>query len=139
MPGLLPGGTITNTAPVTDSPTGVSGRLTDTVQNVNVLAGAVTASVITADVSANGNPPTLGDASSFVGLQVRGFPALTDNVPANTRLTLVPGVYVYLHRRVQTATAVTVVMIQIVVTGTNSLLLPQGLVINVGAASVGVA
>ncbi len=139
IPGVLSTGTVSNTVQGTSDSTQVSGRVTSTVQNANLLAGTVTATAVHADVTATGNPPTLGDSSSFVGLTVAGFPTINANVAANTRLTLTGIGTLWLHHRIKTATSVTVVMIQLVITdASNRFGLSVGTTINVASATVGV-
>lgn len=134
VPGVISTGTITDTAEGTVKE--VSGETTSTVQNVNLLGGAITASVVTADVTANGNPPTLGDNSSLVGLTVNGVP-MSGTPPANTKLSL-PGIgTLWLHRVIKTASSINVIMIQVAVTDKSNPLV--GTTIDVGYARVGVS
>ncbi len=137
IPGVLTSGTIDDTATGTVSSTEDSGEMTSTVQGLNLLSGTVTATAIKADVTATGNPPTLGDNSSFLGLQVAGHPEITDNVPPNTKLSL-PGIgTLWLHRRIETPTGIKVIMIQLII-GSSGTGLPVGAVVDVGYARVGV-
>jgi hypothetical protein len=139
VPGLLSSGTITDTANGIVSQAQVFGETSSTVQNLNLLNGEVTAKVIKADVSATGNPPILGDTSSFVGLKVSGQPQITDAVPPNTELSLPNIGTLWLHRQVKTATGISVIMVELIVTNPNN---PPGLAVgttvDVGSANVGV-
>ena len=90
--------------------------MTAAIQNLNLLGGLVTATVVKADVTASGNPPSLGDHSSFVGLSVAGQPGIGDNVPVNTKVPLAGLGTLWLHRVVQTGTSIRVIMIQLDVT-----------------------
>jgi hypothetical protein len=139
IPGVLTSGTISDTAEGIVSATQVSGETSSTVQGLNLLNGLITAKVIKADVTTNGNPPTLGDKSSFLGLKVAGAPLITDNVPPNTAIAL-PGIgTLWLHRRIKTTNHITVIMIQVVVSNSNNVAhLPVGTVIDVADANVGV-
>jgi hypothetical protein len=110
-----------------------------TIEGLNLLSGLVAATVIKADVTANGNPPSLGDHSSFLDLSVAGFPAIGDNVPPNTKLTL-PGIgTLWLHRVIKTSTSIRVIMIQLIVKVKGN---PLGLALNttvdVASAQVGI-
>jgi hypothetical protein len=135
IPNVLGTGTIEDTANGTVSSTQVSGEMTSAVENLNLLSGAVTATAINADVTANGNPPTLGDNSSFVGLHVAGHPEITDSVPPNTKVSL-PGIgTLWLHRRIETPNGIKVIMLQLFIHGTSTGL-PVGAVVNVGYARV---
>src|SRR5581483_1361320 len=140
IPGLLKSGTITDTANGTVSSTQVFGETSSTIQQVSLLSGAITASVVKADVTANGNPPALGDNSSFIGLHVAGHPGIGDNVPVNTKLGL-PGIgTLWLHKQVKTANGITVIMIQLIIGSKNNPAgLPKGARVNVGYAHVGVS
>jgi hypothetical protein len=138
IPGVLTTGTVTDTANGTANPKKVAGEVTAAVQDLN-LAGIVTATAVTADVTAAGNPPSLGDKSSFVGLTVSGQPGIGDNVPPNTKVHL-PGIgTLWLHKVVKTATSIRVIMIQLDVTvPSNPTGLKPGTVVDVASALVGV-
>jgi hypothetical protein len=139
IPGVLTTGTVTDTATGTATSRRVAGEVTAGVQNLNLLGGMVTATAVQADVTASGNPPSLGDKSSFVGLSVAGQPGIGDNVPANTKVPL-PGIgTLWLHRVVRTATSIQVIMIQLNVTvPSNPTGLTPGTVVNITSAQVGV-
>lgn len=139
IPGLLKSGTITDTANGTVSSTQVLGETSSTIQQVNLLSGVVTASVVKADVTAHGNAPP-GDNSSFIGLQVAGHPGIGDNVPVNTKLGL-PGIgTLWLHKQMKTAHGIKVIMIQLVIGNKNNPLgLRKGVTVNVAFARVGVS
>jgi hypothetical protein len=138
LPALLKSGTIIDTANGTVNATKVFGEMSSTIQGVNLLSGAITATVVKADVTANGKPPKLGDKSSFIGLHVAGHPGITDNVPVNTKINL-PGIgTLWLHRRVKTKQGIRVIMIQLII-GSNSTPFPAGAKIDVGYARVSVS
>jgi hypothetical protein len=140
LPGVLKSGTITDTANGTVTSSRVSGEMTSTIQGVNLLSGAIRATVVKADVKANGNPPTLRDKSSFIGLHVAGHPGITDNVPVNTKVNL-PGIgTLWLHKQVKTSHGIRVIMIQLVIgSAANPAGLPVGATVDVGFARVGVS
>jgi hypothetical protein len=141
LPGVLKSGTIRDTANGTVNSTEVSGEMTSTIHRVNLLSGAITATVVKADVTANGNPPALGgDKSSFIGLHVSGHPQINDSVPANTKVNL-PGIgTLWLDKQVQTSEGIRVIMIQLVIgNNSNPLGLPPGATVDVGYARVGVS
>jgi hypothetical protein len=140
IPGILGTGTVTDTAEGIADATTVSGEVTSTVQNLDLLSGLVTATVIKAGATASGNPPTLGDDSSFLGLSVAGHPEIGDNVPANTRVSLAGIGTLWLHRVIQAAGGTEVIMVQLVVTAPgNPLGLTTGTVVNVASARIGVS
>jgi hypothetical protein len=124
VPGILTSGTVTDTAAGTDTGKHASAVITSTVQGLNLLTGTVQATLIKADVSAAGNPPTFGDTSTFTGLTVAGHPGITDNVPPNTKVSLAGLGTLWLHRQIKTASKITVIMVQLVVTNASN---PEGL------------
>jgi len=139
IPGVLATGTVTDTANGTANANKVSGEVTAAIQNLNLLGGMVTATVVKADVTASGNPPSLGDHSSFVGLSVAGQPGIGDNVPVNTKVPLAGIGTLWLHRVVQTGTSIRVIMIQLDVTvPSNPLGLSPGTVVDIASAQVNV-
>jgi hypothetical protein len=139
IPGILTTGTVADTVQGTDTATKVSGETSSTVQGLNLLAGTVKATVIKADVTASGNPPALGNHSTFLGLSVAGFPGITDHVAPNTKLSLAGIGTLWLNRQIKTAHKITVIMVQLDVTvPSNPLGLQPGTVVNVAYASVGI-
>jgi hypothetical protein len=124
IPAVLTAGAVTDTVEGRSTATTVSGKVTAAVQNLNLLAGKVTATAVEADVSATGNPPVTADHSSFVGLSVAGHPGLGDNPAPNTKLSLAGIGTLWLHRVFRTAGGIKVIMIQLVVTVPNN---PSGL------------
>jgi hypothetical protein len=139
VPGVLATGTVTDTANGTANARRVSGEVTAAIQNLNLLGGMVTATAVKADVTASGNPPSLGDNSAFAGLTVTGQPGIGDNVPANTKVPLSGIGTLWLHRVVQTGSSIRVIMIQLDVTvPSNPLGLSPGTVVNVASAQVNV-
>ncbi|HEX8769729.1 MAG TPA: choice-of-anchor P family protein, partial [Acidimicrobiales bacterium] len=100
IPGIATSGTVRNTAQGTVGTTTATGETTSTVEQLNLLNGLVTATVIKADAhaSSDGTTNTFSDAGSqFVGLSVAGHPEITANVGANTKITI-DGITLYLHR-----------------------------------------
>lgn len=140
VPGVLKTGTITDTANGIVSSAHVSVETRSTIQQVNLLSGVIRATAVTADVIADGNPPTLGDNSSFVGLHILGHSQIKDNVAPNTKVNL-PGIgTLWLHKRVKTSEGIRVIMIQLVIgSQSNPAGLPLGATIDVGYARVGVS
>ena len=96
-----------------------------TIQGLNLL-GLVTATAVKADVTATGNPPALGDNSSFLDLVVAGTPITIQPAP-NTKLTLAGIGTLWLHRVIKTSTSIRVIMIQLIVTVPGN---PLGLALN---------
>jgi len=140
IPGILTTGTVTDTAEGLVSPVLVSGATTSTVAGLNLLGGMVTAKTIKAAVTVSGNPATSGDNSSFLGLSVKGFPNLGDNVAPNTKLSLKGLGTLWLHRQIRTTNGIEVIMVQLIVTSqSNPFGLAAGTTVNVAYAQVAVS
>jgi hypothetical protein len=138
IPGVLTTGTVVDTAEGIDNPKAVSGETSSTVQGVN-LAGIVSATAVHSDVTANGNPPTLSNNSTFLGLSVSGFPGITDTPATNTKLRLAGIGTLWLNKQTETANRITVIAIQLVIkVPSNPLGLAPGTTVNVAYASIGV-
>ncbi len=133
-PDLLLSGTAVTTAEGGATSTGRYAKTTATVEDVNLLNGTITATLVRGVAKSTYNSSTgrfsgttLG--SSFVDLKVLGR-AISDNPSPNTRVD-VPGVgYVILYERVPkngtTYNSIGVNMIRLVVTTSNSFGLPAG-------------
>jgi hypothetical protein len=108
------------------------------IQTLNLLSGLVTATAVKADVTATGNPPALGDNSSFVHLVVAGTPVTIQPAP-NTKISLAGIGTLWLHRVIKTSTSIRVIMIELIVTVPGN---PLGLALNttvtVASAKVGI-
>jgi hypothetical protein len=138
LPGLAISGTVVDTAEGIDNHKQSSAETSSTIQDLNLLAGLVTATAVKADVTANGNPPTLGDNSSFLDLSVNGM-AISGTPPPNTKIPLAGIGTLWLHRVFQTSNSIHVIMIQLIVTvPSNPLGLTPGTTVNVASASVGI-
>jgi hypothetical protein len=139
IPGLLTTGTVADTAEGTDNSKSVAGEVSSTVQGLNLLAGTVEATAVNSDVTANGNPPTLANNSTFVGLTVAGFPGITDTPAPNTKINLAGLGTLWLNRQQENAHRITVIAIQLVVkVPSNPLGIAPGTVVNIAYASIGV-
>ncbi|MBA3529066.1 MAG: hypothetical protein H0T91_07140 [Propionibacteriaceae bacterium] len=112
-------GTIANTAKGTVSATAINAETTSTVQGANLLNGLVKATVIKADArgSKTGTTYSFSDTgSSFGSLTVAGHPEITAKVAPNTTVAIQGVGTLYLHRVIRTNGAVTVRMIELVIT-----------------------
>jgi len=134
--GLVLSGTAVDTAEGVNNHKKSQGETTSTIQNLNLLNGLVTATAVKADVTASGNPPTLGDNSTFLSLSVNGTP-ITTNPPPNTKMSIAGIGTLWLHRVFMTSNSIRVVMIQLVVTVPGAPL-PVGTTVNVANAQVGI-
>ncbi len=141
LTGILTSGTVTDTAESSLGSLGSSGVTTSTVQNLNLLSGLVSASVIRAQTNTfiNGSLHYLISGSGqFTSLSVAGHPEINDNVPANTTVPIAGLGTLYLYRIINnfpSPHSVEVRMVELVVTQTNLLGLPIGLDIIVGDAN----
>jgi hypothetical protein len=130
---ILTSGTVTDTAESSLGPVASSGLTTSTVQNLNLLSGFVSASLIKAQTNTFINSSThylISGSGQFIGLSVAGHPEINDNVPPNTQVPIAGLGTLYLYRVINNFPAphsVEVRMVELVVTQTNLLGLPIGL------------
>lgn len=136
LPGVFSVGEVVDTAQGTVDSTLAVGETTSTVQGVAVLTDLVTATVVQADARASKAAGTLtfDDASTFVGLSVKGFANIDDNVAPNTRLSIAGLGTLWLHRVIQRSNSIEIRMIELIVTESNSFGLPIGTDVQVAVA-----
>ncbi len=135
LPGVVSSGTAANTVNGTLGTTSTV-ESTATIQNVNVLGGLVTVDAVKADAHASltGGTVSLNETgSTFANLVVGGQP-IPANVAPNTKMTL-GGLTIWLNRVTQTKTGITIRMIEVHVSGSNTQGLPIGSDIQVASAS----
>lgn len=141
LTGILSSGTITDTAESSLGPLASSGVTTSSVQNLNLLSGLVSASLIKAQTNTFINSSThylISGSGQFVNLSVAGHPEINDSVPANTSVPIAGLGTLYLYRIINNFPAphsVEVRMLELVVTQTNLLGLPIGLDVIVSDAN----
>src|SRR5713101_4319089 len=141
VPLLFSVGDVVDTTLGTVNGTSAVGETTSTVQAVTVVTDLVTASLVKADAHAskiNGNLSFSDTGSTFVGLSVKGFPEINDNVPPNTRLSIAGLGTLWLHRVLHTSNSIEVRMIELIVTESNSIGIPIGTDIQVAVAEASV-
>ncbi|PYK39183.1 MAG: hypothetical protein DME49_05190 [Verrucomicrobia bacterium] len=141
VPPLFSVGEVDDTVQGTVNGTSAVGETTSTVQAVTVLTDLVTASVVKADAHAskiNGNLTFSDTGSMFVGLSVKGFPEIGDDVAPNTRLHIAGLGTLWLHRVIHTSNSIEVRMIELIVTEANSFGIPIGTDVQVAAAEASV-
>ncbi len=139
LPGLASIGAVTNTDRGTLSANAGNGETTSTIAGVNLLSSLVTADAIKADARialVNGKRTTSSAGSRFLGLRVRGLPAIGDNVKPNTKVNIAGIGTLYLNRVVQTPTSMEIRMVELVLS-TPQGGLPVGADIKIGVAQVG--
>ena len=130
---ILTSGTITDTAESNLNNVASSGITTSTLQNLNLLSGLVTASVIRSQTNTFINSSThylLSGSGSFVNLTVAGHPEINDHVAPNTQVSIAGLGTLYLYRIINnfpSPHSVEVRMVELVVTESNPLGLPIGL------------
>ena len=137
VPNLFSVGDVVDTAQGTINGTSATGETTSTVQAVNLLASLVTANLIKADAHSSKVLENLSfsDAgSSFVGLSVRGFAQINDNVAPNTKLTIAGLGTLWLHRVIHTHNSIEVRMVELIITQQNTLGINIGTDIQVARA-----
>ena len=142
VPSVLTSGTITDTAQGSITNSSSSVETTSTVQNVNLLAGLITADVVHAQADASTTPPGTtfnfsSPGSSIANLNIQGVAYGT--VTTSSTITLVVSGKtlgtLYLDRVIKTTNSITVRMIELVIASGNSLGLPAGMDIIVASAS----
>jgi len=141
LPHVLSSGTLTDTVESNLTSTYSSGENTSTIQNLNLLNGLVTATVMRAQVDASIDEDwdiALNGQDSFVGIAVAGHPEITDQVPNNTSISLAGLGTLYLKRILLTGypVGVEVRSLELVVNQVNVLGLPIGLDVIVGDAYI---
>ena len=137
--GLATIGAVTNRDRGSLTATSGSGEMNSSIAGVNLLNSLVSADAIKANAKItlmNGKRTTTDAGSGFVGLRVRGLPAIGDNVKPNTTIKIANVGTLYLHRVVKTPTSVEVRMIELVLS-TPQGGLPVGADIKIGVAQVG--
>lgn len=139
IPGIATTGTVSNSVRASVSTSAISAVTYSTVQNVNVLNGVVRAGLVKAVARGdyNGKAYTFSDISSTFGsLTIRGT-SVGANVKPGTVVTVAGVGKVTLRKVTRSARAISVVMIEVVLTQrVNSL--PAGTVIRIGAARVAI-
>jgi hypothetical protein len=112
-------------------------RLTDTIEQADVLQGLIDGKGIQAVAEgsiSHGVRHFDSRGSRFAQLSVKGFPAIDVNVPRNTRISI-PGLgTLWLHRVIRSDNQIEVRMIELQVRKPNSLGLPVGADVQVGVA-----
>ncbi len=138
---ILTSGTVTDTAESSLSGLASSGITTSTVQNLNLLSGLVSASIIKAQTNTFINGSThylISGSGQFTSLSVSGHPEITDSVQPNTSVPILGLGTLYLYRIINNFPAphsVEVRMIELVVDQSNPLGLPIGLDVIIGDAN----
>jgi hypothetical protein len=144
LPTILSSGTVTDTVESNLTPTFSSGENTSTIENLNVLNGLITASLMRAQVDASIDQNfdrTLTGSDSFVGIAVAAHPEITDDIPENTTVQLAGLGTLYLKRVISNSSfppSVEVRSLELVVNQVNIYGLSVGLDVIVGDALISI-
>ncbi len=141
LPSILSSGTLTDTVESNLTPTFSSGENTSTIENLNLLNGLITATVMRAQVDASIDQyinTTLTGTDSYVGISVAGHPEITDSIPDNTTIPIAGLGTLYLKRVIYSSypPSVEVRSLELVVNQVNIYGLPIGLDVIVGDALI---
>jgi len=144
LAGVLSSGTVTDTGKSALTSPYSNGEMTTSVENLNLLSGLVTASVISGrvDTVINGYDGVFSSAlGSFVGISVAGNPQITDDVPYNTTVDLAGLGTLYLKhiiRNYPNPNSIEIRMVELVVGESNSYGLPIGADVIIGDAQLAI-
>jgi hypothetical protein len=139
LPTILSTGTLVDTVESNLTPGLSSGENTSTIQNLNLLNGLVTATLLQGQVDASVDQSittTLSGQDTFVDIAVLGHPEIIDGIPANTSVSLAGLGTLYLKRILYTTNSVEVRSLELVVNQSNLYGLPIGLDVIVGDAYI---
>ena len=142
VPGVFTTGglTVTGAADLKDAETSVAS--TTSTANLVFLGGffsggLIQAKTITSEASGtttDGETFNFSGKSTFVGLEVPGYPAITDDVAPNTKIKIPNLGNLYFNRVEIFADSIRITPIELVITATNSPIGPAGTAITVGVA-----
>ena len=141
VPILFSVGEVDDTVQGTVNGTSAVGETTSAVQAVTVLTDLVKADLVKADAHAskmNGTEDFSDTGSTFVGLSVKGFPNIHDNVGRNTRLSIAGLGTLWLHRVIHRSNSIEIRMIELIVTESNTFGIPIGTDVQVAVAEASV-
>jgi hypothetical protein len=139
IPGIATTGVVTVTGSGYSKKASAGGQATTSIAGVNLLSGLVTATAMNGVANASttdGVNYELSGGSTFVGLAVAGYPAITVNPAPNTKIVLANLGTLYINRVEYFADKIRVVPVELVINTTNSLGLPIGADLTLGAAEV---
>ncbi len=140
--GVLSSGAVTDTGESDLTNPLSKGQMTSQVEGLNLLNGLITANVIFSQVNAvvNGFGGTFETGvGSFTGLSVAGYPAINDDVPYNTQVSILGLGTLYLKHLISNfpyPDTTEVRMIELVINQSNSYNLPIGADIIISDAQI---
>jgi hypothetical protein len=136
IPGIASTGSVVDTVTSSVGAFNTNAHATSTIQMVNVLQGLVKANAVQANIggSFNGSTHTFSDTSSFTSLVVNGV--AQTSVKPNTTIAISGLGTLYLHRVIRTTRTLTVRMIELVVTTSNSFGLSIGTHVQIGVTHI---
>ncbi len=137
--GVVNTGTVTVTGMGNVTKAKVESQFTTSIAGVNLLSGLVSATAITGDakgVTTDGINFDFTGENTFIGIVVAGHPEITDNVKVNTTITIANLGVLYINRvqHFSDNDKIKVVPIELVINAENSLGLPIGADLTLGAA-----
>jgi hypothetical protein len=137
LPPILTSGTVINSAVGSVAANYSDSQTSSTIQGLNLLAGLVTADVISAQSDANttdGVTFNFSSSGSFTNIFVAGHPEITGHVPKNTQVQIANLGTLYLNRVIRTQHDIKNIMVELTVDQANVLGLPIGLDVRIGYA-----
>ncbi len=137
IPGVVTTGTVTVTGMGNINKSETESEATTSIAGINVLSGLVTATAITGDAMAtttDGVNFEFTGENTFVGLAVAGHPEITVDVKRNSKVVIANLGTLYLNSVTVFADKVRVIPIELVINAENSLGLPIGATLTLGAA-----
>lgn len=136
IPGVVTTGTVTVTGMGNVNKSKVTSQATSSIASLNLLSGLVSATAIngvaTGETTDGENFDFSGE-STFVGLSVTGHPEITVDVAPNTKITIANLGTLYFNRVEHFTDKIKVVPVELVINATNSLGLPIGADLTLGA------
>jgi hypothetical protein len=136
IPGVVTTGAVSVSVEGSVSKAESSVETTSSIAGVNLLSGLLSATAIDAvatGTTTDGKNFVFNGGSTLAGLVVAGFPTITDNPKANTKLVIANLGTLYLNRVQYSADKVRVVPIELEVNAANALGLAIGADLTLGA------
>ncbi|AXC09616.1 hypothetical protein ACPOL_0231 [Acidisarcina polymorpha] len=137
IPGVVTTGTVTVTGSGNINHAEATSEATTSVAGVNLLSGLVSATAVAATANAITTNETSFDfsgGSTFTGISVAGHPEITVNVHPNTMINVANLGVLYFNRVLKFSDKIKIVPIELIVNTKNTLGLPVGADLTIGAA-----
>jgi hypothetical protein len=138
IPGVLTTGTVTVTGMGNVNNTESTSQATTSLAGVNLLSGLASATALDATATGvstgNGTSFDFTGGTVFTGISIAGHPEITVNVAPNTKINIANLGILTINRVSKYSDKVLVIPLELVVNTTNTLGLPIGADIRIGAA-----